>query len=447
MIDINVIGQRVTVKSADIVAESVKYLKVRFAFSEDWSDYSKTAIFKRKDGSVYQVLINKETLVGGEENVFFVPAEVIKAPYFKVAVLGELGESRITTDEVTVKVIESGVEEGEIPTEPTPDIYAQIVNLSENAVRIATSVRNDADNGLLKGAKGDKGDKGDRGEQGIQGIQGIQGKKGDKGEKGDTGAQGIPGEKGEKGDKGDAGEVTREYANNTFASIIKNTALGETLNITDISPIEHTVEIKVRRKNLYNASLVGVYDEAIDGLKISASRARIYTPSKPLKYFANLEVGKTYILTAIHSNPEDGGTYIYLTGSQTTWKFGESKTITQADLDNTMNFYKASTDKKPSATQEVTITNIQIEEGKVATNYTPYVSDLTGVKVLAGGNEYTSNADSTVEGVTSIFPVMNILADTEGVIIDCEYNADTKKYIDNKFAELQAAIVSTGGNI
>ena len=175
MIDINVIGQRVTRKSADIVAESVRYLKVRFAFSEDWSDYSKTAIFKDRYGKVYRILLNEKSSYCAEDDTFFVPFEVINAPYFKVAVLGEFGDSRITTDEVVVKVIKSGVEEGDIPSEPTADIYAQIVNLSENAVETANSVRADADNGIFKGEKGDKGDKGEKGDKGDKGEKGKPG--------------------------------------------------------------------------------------------------------------------------------------------------------------------------------------------------------------------------------------------------------------------------------
>ena len=477
MIDINVIGQRVTVKSADIVAESVRYLKVRFAFSEDWSDYSKTAIFKGKDGSIYQLLLS------GEENEIFVPFEVIKAPYFKVAVLGELGDSRITTDEAAIKVIESGVEEGDIPAEPTPDIYAQIVALSESAVETANSLRADADNGLFKGEKGEKGDKGDKGDRGLTGkaagfgppdtiVQSLpegsepiarvmatgsdnykiftfgfgipKGDKGEKGDKGDIGPQGI---KGEKGEKGDTGEVTLDYANNTFAPAIKNTVSGETVLINDIASVEHGVGIKVRSKNLFNASKSKhYYDASINGLKKSTN-GRIIALSATLKEFANLEVGETYILTATHSHPEGEGELIYLRGSGTLWKFGTSKKITQAELDNSIVFYKCLGEENPVANEEVTIANIQIEKGKVATAYTPYMEDFTTVKVNVDDIEYTPSPDGTIYGVKSAYPSMSISTDTAGAIIQAEYNADAKKYIDNKFAELQAAIVSTGGNV
>ena len=52
--------------------------------------------------------------------------------------------------------------------------------------------------------------------------------------------------------------------------------------------------------------------------------------------------------------------------------------------------------------------------------------------------EYTPNADGTVNGVTSLYPNTTLMTDTEGVIIDCEYNRD----INKAFAALEAAIAT-----
>jgi hypothetical protein len=54
--------------------------------------------------------------------------------------------------------------------------------------------------------------------------------------------------------------------------------------------------------------------------------------------------------------------------------------------------------------------NIQIELGKVATDYEPY-----------NGQTLTPNADGTVEGMTSVSPFMNIFTDTEGANIEATY--------------------------
>ena len=76
--------------------------------------------------------------------------------------------------------------------------------------------------------------------------------------------------------------------------------------------------------------------------------------------------------------------------------------------------------------------NIQLEINNTATEYEPYIEPITA----------TANADGTVNGITSISPNITLLTD-KGVTLECEYNADTKMYIDNKFAELSAAILNS----
>lgn len=67
----------------------------------------------------------------------------------------------------------------------------------------------------------------------------------------------------------------------------------------------------------------------------------------------------------------------------------------------------------------------------IPTEYAPYIEPI----------EYPVSADGTVEGVTSIYPATTLVTDTAGAVMDCTYNVDTKKYIDKKFAELQALIL------
>ena len=75
----------------------------------------------------------------------------------------------------------------------------------------------------------------------------------------------------------------------------------------------------------------------------------------------------------------------------------------------------------------------QLEIGTTATEYEPYITPT----------EYTPTADGVVNGVTSLYPSTTLTTDTEGVIINCEYNRD----INKAFAELQDAIISLGGNV
>lgn len=77
------------------------------------------------------------------------------------------------------------------------------------------------------------------------------------------------------------------------------------------------------------------------------------------------------------------------------------------------------------------IKNLQIEKGSTATPYEPYQ-----------GHTYTPTATGEVVGVTSLYPTTTLITDTEGVIIEAEYNRD----INKAFAEMQQAILSMGGN-
>jgi hypothetical protein len=49
---------------------------------------------------------------------------------------------------------------------------------------------------------------------------------------------------------------------------------------------------------------------------------------------------------------------------------------------------------------------------------------------LYNGTEHIPSSDGTVSGLTSVSPNMTILTDTEGAIVECEYNRDTNKVIE-----------------
>lgn len=166
------------------VSDSVKHETIKFSFPNTWEGYVKTVVFSLGETILNVVLEDSNSLCISEEECY-VPFEVIKSPAFTVSVFGTKDERRVTSTKGTVKVLQSGYEEGDEPPEPTPSEYAQITQIMNETKAVAQSVRDDADNGLFKGDKGE------------QGEQGIKGDKGDKGDKGETG------EKGEQGETGD----------------------------------------------------------------------------------------------------------------------------------------------------------------------------------------------------------------------------------------------------
>lgn len=96
-----------------------------------------------------------------------------------------------------------------------------------------------------------------------------------------------------------------------------------------------------------------------------------------------------------------------------------------------ISFYKnvcVSPETVSDTVYKVTFSNIQLELGSTATEYEPYITPT----------EYTPTADGIVEGVLNLYPNTTLMTDTEGVIIDCEYNRD----INKAFAALEAAIAT-----
>ncbi len=79
----------------------------------------------------------------------------------------------------------------------------------------------------------------------------------------------------------------------------------------------------------------------------------------------------------------------------------------------------------------IIIENLQVEIGDTVTEWEDYKEPVT----------YTPREDGTVEGVTSVCPTTTLMTDTPGVEILAEYNLDTKKYIDRKFAQMQALVL------
>lgn len=209
------------------VADSVMHEIISFNFPDCWSGYTKTAVFGNGE-TLLNVILNGDNRLCTGKDECYIPYEVIKSPEFTISVFGTLGESRITTTKAIVNVINSGFADGASPSDPSPDVYEQLINiaketkeladktkqLSDEAKQIADSVRNDANRGVFKGEKGDKGPQGEKGDKGDTGDpftyedftpEQLASLKGEKGDKGDTGAQGLQGEKGNKGDPGAQG--------------------------------------------------------------------------------------------------------------------------------------------------------------------------------------------------------------------------------------------------
>ena len=233
-----------------------------------------------------------------------------------------------------------------------------------------------------------------------------------KGEKGDKGEPGEKGEKGDKGDRGDDGEVTTKYVNKNFANALKGTVSGALVSADDVSPIQHELKCSVVSKNLFDISKVKnttatnkLVNNGDGTLTIKGGTGLSGSEPNTLKDYApSLKVGETYTLSAETTSSKK---YIFLKGEvQQSWAFGTKRVITEADLNAPVGWYSSDAD-----TTDI-ISNIQIEIGSTATEYTPYVETSTVTVIRTGKNLFdiskvknttaTNNLVNNGDGVLTI---------------------------------------------
>lgn len=122
VIKVRCTDQVLKITEAPVVASGGKNeVKVEFQFCEKWDGFTKTAVFYRDIEEPYYALLNSE-------DVCVVPWEVYtEAGTFYFSVFGDKEETRRTATTVRYKVKDSGLPEGAMPSDPTPDIYSQIM--------------------------------------------------------------------------------------------------------------------------------------------------------------------------------------------------------------------------------------------------------------------------------------------------------------------------------
>lgn len=221
------------VKRTLVTSQSQNYVQAHFDVrSDDWTAPI-TAIFKAdNDNNAYSILLDKN-------NICIIPWEVLKNAG-TVNVSAFCGD-RHTSNIAQFTVVQSGYTEGEMPSEPTPTVYEQILKKFEgkqdklvagDGIKINGNVISAVDAksayviALEHGFIGSEDEwlaslKGAKGEKGEQGIQGIQGEKGQNGKDGTNGTNGIDGIGITNAEINTSGELTLTYSNGTSVNLGK----------------------------------------------------------------------------------------------------------------------------------------------------------------------------------------------------------------------------------
>ena len=447
MINIDIFDGGRIVTYGNAVADSVLFEKIHFNFPAEWDGFAKTAVFTNGETKISVVLNENGKLCTGE-NECCIPHEVIKAPVFTVSVFGVSGDKRATTQIAQVSVKPSGYGEGATPAEPTPTEYEQLVAIANSAEQLAQSVRSDADSGAFKGDKGEQGNKGDKGDTGAVGAKGDKGDKGDPGKDAVTDRAYSPTSENAQSGKAvaEALKAERTYANNSFSGALRGSASGEAVRLTDVSPIEHEIKIKLTAesnhsdfsgvtlkrygKNLmpypYKNTNIDYTFKGINYKVKSDGTVVLNGTANEQSYFilAGLVLNKgVYYLSGCPSGGQ-GSTYsIYFQYDNFSYYKADYGSGVKIDINEKKNCAVAINIGKNTTVSNL-IFKPMLEVG----------SKLTDFEERRTAVAYTPAVDGTVTGVTSISPDMTFLSDTDGIIINAEYNKDLNKAISELYA-------------
>jgi hypothetical protein len=373
MLKFNVFNQKlVRTDKNNPATDSVEYLEAQFIFNtDDWNGKTKSAIFT-KGTSSYTVLLDSK-------GVCKVPFEVLQSnesskllgntDKISVTLVGIYDNVRITTNELKINLNYSGYSEGQEPSEPTAEMYEQILTAYADAEAKCEETQEAFANTLGLYSNAIKGS-----------VSGTT--------------------------------VTVDDVSSIEHELDVCVHSINLFDISKITPMEASSDYAYLSE-VGSDYLVITTSNSYDGNGYC-------TISKKLKDVCpSLKVGKKYILSA---TTESNSTNIYLPTLQKSWIFGQAMTMTEEALNSSLTFYGLSA-REGYGTGNCRISNIQVEIGDTATAYEPYI-DPTNTIVTAGNETFTALSNGTVEGIKSTALAKGITTDAEGMTIDVEYNKD-----------------------
>lgn len=314
--------------------------------------------------------------------------------------------------------------------------------------------------GNVKGTKGDKGDTGSQGPQGVKGDTGAQGPKGDTGSQGVQGPRGPQGEKGDKGDKGDGLEsLNPPIAASGSVISFDSASAGSPINplIAHIEPVQTgsgdpspdnvrpitgwtAANVTRTGKNLLDKSRVVAITSATSveqlrtGVRVTSKTAGTYRSTWTSLADMGLVSGRTYTVSADVTVTKGTGdiTIRNKRNEITIGKyFGSSGSGSITFTYNPDNHYYlslfctlGSNDASyGDGTGDVSYTNLQFEEGSVATAYEPYTGNEYSVPFGEAGTVYGGTLD-VARGLLTVDTKMYAITGDETVGGGWTYNTN-----------------------
>lgn len=171
--------------------------------------------------------------------------------------------------------------------------------------------------------------------------------------------------------------------------------LGETA--TEYVPYgKYAIPIVTHGKNVFDITKCDTYNAEKGSIRLAPNANRDNAEGR-VDTVTDMQVGRPYVITG--TSTSSSGYFVYLRGTQKIWRWGQSYTPQEADFNERIYFYKCTGTSDPEITQEVIITNVQIEQGTAATDYEPYHAPITTVITLPeplGAGDYISHTAQAI---------------------------------------------------
>lgn len=159
-----------------LTSGSVEVQKVEFTFSPEWDGFAKEVIFTL---DYAQMSGSPKSVVLDASNQCIIPWELLAEPNktLYTGVYGTRNNQVMTTEYISLGKIHEGTDDSaeEPDPPPTPDIYRQLINLTETALKEVDELKAEADSGAFDGPPGPEGPPGTPGKDGKDGVDGKNG--------------------------------------------------------------------------------------------------------------------------------------------------------------------------------------------------------------------------------------------------------------------------------
>lgn len=245
------------------------------------------------------------------------------------------------------------------------------------------------------------------------------------------------------------GNVDNEYLNNNFANSLKGTKCGKEMEITDLSPFEHELSVKLDAPNFFKMN-VPEYEHSYSGATITidpnGNKVRFVcdgTNTDDEGSITNLRTGEEALeehikvdrYLTVFATSNDGNDIPYANvgvhlsnGEYLCTSFNEPKLIPSGCAICDVYF----------ALLDLTfVYDITVQPMLSAFKPTEYVApeenpNFEGVTISvcdAEGNKktYTADSDGIINGIKSSYPTTTLKVETGSACIVAEYNRDTNK--------------------